>query len=175
MIRYCSNQGWPCEFNSLCFATGVQARSNSYYGVYTKPMLLSRFYCNGRESSLLDCSFDNPTSSCDQFDIAGVSCAGNVLYVVHTNIKLMVTFLTAPCTDGVNLLEYSGSLSSTSGGVVQMCVNQTRHLICDDGWDVFSASALCQTLGYSPYGTMPHSNYHSASTVLYCVCLCLDN
>ena len=39
-------------------------------------MLLSGFTCSGLENSLLDCSYTVPSSSCDQYDIAGVICEG---------------------------------------------------------------------------------------------------
>lgn len=86
------------------------------------------------------------------------------------NIDHQILFQTAPCTDGVKLLQYSGSLNSTSGGVVQLCVNQTRYLVCDDGWDFLSARILCQTLGYSPYGIIAYSEHSNfAPHCAFCV------
>ena len=60
-------------------------------------------------------------------------------------------------------MQSSGSLNNTSGGTIQLCVNQTRYLICDDGWDFFSASILCQSLGYSPYGIISCHGYPSTA------------
>ena len=57
--------------------TGAVARINSYYGVYERTMLLSGVYCSGSQSSVLDCNFNAPSSSCDKYNIAGVTCEGN--------------------------------------------------------------------------------------------------
>ena len=50
--------------------------SNSYFGVESGPMILSGFTCRGSETSLLDCGYTIPSTSCDQYDIAGVICEG---------------------------------------------------------------------------------------------------
>ena len=52
------------------------ARLNSYFGSDSGPMILSGFTCSGTESTLLDCGFTIPSSSCDQYDVAGVFCEG---------------------------------------------------------------------------------------------------
>lgn len=57
--------------------TGVVTRYNSYFGAYERAMLLSSVYCSGSQSSLLDCNVNTPSSSCDKYDIAGVTCEGN--------------------------------------------------------------------------------------------------
>ena len=74
-------------FGYFAFDTGYIARSNSYYGVYDKPVLLSNLYCYGSESSLLDCNFRVPSSSCDRYDIAGVRCAGKVVCCVDMHLQ----------------------------------------------------------------------------------------
>ena len=53
----------------------------------------------------------------------------------------------------MRLLQYSGSLNATSGGVVQLCFDDKKYLVCDNGWDFTDAKVLCQSVGYSPYGT----------------------
>ena len=55
--------------------------------------------------------------------------------------------------ESVRLLQYSGILNATSGGVVQLCFDNKKFLLCDYGWDFVDARVLCQSLGYSPYGT----------------------
>ena len=45
--------------------------------VYERIMLLSNASCNGSQSSLLDCSFNTPSSFCDKCDIAGMTCEGH--------------------------------------------------------------------------------------------------
>ena len=49
-----------------------------------------------------------------------------------------------------------GSLSST-GGIVQVCVNQQFVYICADGWDSREADVVCRSQGYEVpfYGTYP--------------------
>ena len=59
------------------FPLGITTRLNSYFGIESGPMLLSNFTCYGAESSLLDCTYSIPFSSCDRYDIAGVTCEGN--------------------------------------------------------------------------------------------------
>ena len=66
----------PC-FNLSVYFTGAVARFNSYFGSYERAMLLSYVSCSGSQSSLLDCSSSIPSSSCDKYDIAGVTCEGN--------------------------------------------------------------------------------------------------
>ena len=56
---------------------GAIARSNSLFGVSDdKPMSLSSLSCSGSESSLLNCRYSAPSTSCDKYDIAGVVCEG---------------------------------------------------------------------------------------------------
>ena len=61
----------------ICFPLGVTTRFNSYFGTESGPVLLSNVLCYGAESSLLDCTYSIPFSSCDSYDIAGVTCEGN--------------------------------------------------------------------------------------------------
>ena len=50
-------------------------------------MLLSGFYCTGSESTLLDCEFTIPSSSCDQYDVAGVFCEGlPAIIIVYSSL-----------------------------------------------------------------------------------------
>ena len=56
---------------------GVIARLNSPFGVVDdKPMSLSSVGCSGSETSLLNCRYSAPSSTCDKYDIAGVVCEG---------------------------------------------------------------------------------------------------
>ena len=49
-----------------------------------------------------------------------------------------------------------GGLGST-GGIVQVCVNQQYVYICADGWDMREADVVCRSQGYQApyYGTYP--------------------
>jgi len=37
-------------------------------------------------------------------------------------------------------------------GTVDVCVNDTFNVICDDTWNMEDASVVCRQLGFSPYG-----------------------
>ena len=72
---------------------------------------------------------------------------------VHISRKIFL-FDSGPCTNGsVTLLQDSGSLNATSGGVVRLCFDNKPFLVCDNGWDFADSRVLCQSVGYSPYGT----------------------
>ena len=73
----------------------------------------------------------------------------------HFYIKCFIhCVLAAPCLEGVMELRtlFDGGLSSTTSGLVSICVNGVRSLICDSNWDFISARIVCESLGYSPYG-----------------------
>ena len=55
-----------------------------------------------------------------------------------------------------------------SGGVVQICVNDTKYLICNSGWDYRDSSVICQYLGYSPMGINQH-HFKFTSNFKFCV------
>ena len=66
---------WPWVF--FLHMVVVTARVNSAFGVSDdKPMSLSSLSCYGSETSLLNCRYSAPSSSCDKYDIAGVVCEG---------------------------------------------------------------------------------------------------
>ena len=62
---------------------------------------------------------------------------------------------TEPCIDDtVELLEPNGLVSNGGYGVVSVCVNQTRTVLCDNSWDSLDAKVVCQQLGFSEYGLL---------------------
>ena len=77
-----------------------------------------------------------------------------ITYLISFSPKTYTTFLhLVPCSDGdVQLLQPSNGPSSAFGGVVQICVNDTKYLVCDNGWDYRDSSVFCQYIGYSPNG-----------------------
>ena len=80
-------------------------------------------------------------------------------------------YLVAPCTIGsVDLIQYSGSVTTSTSGAVSVCFNSgssssnNYHLICDYGWDFTDAKVACVAAGYSPYGAVAlHSMYLSST------------
>ena len=69
-----------------------------------------------------------------------------------------VVYHTEPCINGmVELLESNGLVSSGGYGVVSVCVNQTRTVLCDNSWDSLDAKVVCQQLGFSEYGPLQRS------------------
>lgn len=55
---------------------GATAQYNAIFGFGSGPVLMSGLQCGGSESSLLECTSTIPSSSCDHFDDAGVTCQG---------------------------------------------------------------------------------------------------
>ena len=72
---------------------GAVAYRNAWFGIGGGPILLSGLICSGSEHSLLDCYSSIPSSSCDHFDDAGVSCSSkkNNAYLFKFLIKYNVT------------------------------------------------------------------------------------
>ena len=77
-----------------------------------------------------------------------------IAYVISFATYSYATFLClAPCSEKKTwLLQPLYGPSIASGGVVQFCLNNTKYLVCDYGWDYRDSSVLCQYLGYSPNG-----------------------
>ena len=68
----------------------------------------------------------------------------------------------------MQLVTSSGSISSTSSGVVRLCNNDGHYiLVCDEGWDYVDASVACKSAGYSPYGAARFHNEQTQSTAGY--------
>ena len=61
---------------------GVTARINAYFGQLqgSGSIHMSNVGCTGMESTLLDCSYSTPGSSCDHYDDVGVTCWQSVQY-----------------------------------------------------------------------------------------------
>lgn len=41
-------------------------------------------------------------------------------------------------------------------GRMEVCIDDTFNVICDDTWNIKSASVVCRQLGFSPYGKFVH-------------------
>ena len=73
---------------------------------------------------------------------------------------MFIIFLsTSVCYEGVvrlvNQIYSSVDGLSSTGGIVQVCVNQQFGYICADGWDDREANVVCSSQGYQTpyYGT----------------------
>ena len=63
----------------LLFCAGALATRNATYGAGTGAILLDDVFCNGSESSLLDCPHNGVgVHNCAHYKDAGVRCPGNV-------------------------------------------------------------------------------------------------
>ena len=63
----------------LCFKGALPYTNANKFGQGTGPILMSRVGCSGKESKLLDCSYQQfPYSSCTHYYDAGVKCEGEV-------------------------------------------------------------------------------------------------
>ena len=59
----------------MCIVTaGSVRRTNAYYGAGTGPIYMDNVGCNGRESSLFDCSLDANAAEDNHNEDAGVFC-----------------------------------------------------------------------------------------------------
>ena len=83
-------------------------------------------------------------------------------------------YLVAPCTIGsVDLIQSSGSVTTSTSGAVRVCfdsgssTNSDHQLICDYGWDFDDARVACMAAGYSPYGAVALHNLYISSTAGY--------
>ena len=59
-----------------------------------------------------------------------------------------------PCSDGqVQFGEYESGNDENGDyffeGRVEVCINETYGVICDDGWDEQDAAVACSSMGYS--------------------------
>ena len=52
----------------------------------------------------------------------------------------------------MDLITSSGTLSSTASGIVHVCLNGTKGIVCDYDWGFPDAFVACRAAGYSPYG-----------------------
>ena len=97
----------------------------------------------------------------------------HVMYLIGFATKgLCKTLLClVPCSEEeIKLLQPLYGSYIPSGGVVQICVNNTKYLVCDSGWDYRDSSVICQNLGYSPTG-MNQCHYKLSSNFsIYVLC-----
>ena len=71
------------NYNRIYFIIGAVAYSNAAFGAGIGTSLLSSVNCNGSESSLLECSYNN--NGCSHTNDAGVRCQGNYC-AIHLKI-----------------------------------------------------------------------------------------
>lgn len=100
--------------------------SNAAFGWGFGNMSLSNFNCNGSESLLASCPFDEETTGCDHNIEAGVSCSS------------------ACATGDMRLVGGAGR----GQGRVEVCYNGSYGTICDDDWDALDAVVVCSFLGF---------------------------
>ena len=96
------------------------------------------------------------------------------MYNVHLLMICKMLYLVASCTFGsVDLIQSSGSVSTSSSGIVRGCfdsssnTSNSHRLICDYGWDFDDARVACMAAGYSPYGAVALHNQYISSTAGY--------
>ena len=76
----------------VCFSTdfaGAIPQYNARFGFGSGPIVMSGLLCGGSESSLTECTSSIPSSYCDHFYDAGVTCQG---LDVNTQLQYAPTY-----------------------------------------------------------------------------------
>ena len=96
-------------------------------------------------------------------------CGGQIEYSRHMVYNLpsyiILYLVRPPCYDGQVQLGEERSGNDENGdlfyeGRVEVCINETFGVICDDGWDEQDAAVACNSMGRSP-------QYYSKLLYLY--------
>ncbi len=58
--------------------TGATQQSFAHFGQGNGEIVLDDVMCDGSESELLDCKYDDITVDCSHFEDAGVTCAESI-------------------------------------------------------------------------------------------------
>ena len=119
-----------CYTSCVMYYLGAQARTLSFYGVGSGPILLDDVQCTGDEQSLVNCTY-NPSHNCAHFEDAGVVCG--VPECNETDIRLV---------GGNDNME----------GRVEVCLGGVWGTVCDDLWGTSDARVTCRQLGLPDAG-----------------------
>ena len=147
LIVYCM-----CGFMNVLLFIGFTYKSNSYFGIGYKPIIVYDSRCSTGSVNFNSCYLNwIPSSYCNNYHEAGVIC--ECAYLFPFPIVIITLFLIAnTCTNGQVRLKDS---DSQHRGNVQVCINGTWGEVCGQGnskVDNNFASVVCSELGYSFYG-----------------------
>ncbi|XP_062577315.1 deleted in malignant brain tumors 1 protein-like [Saccostrea cucullata] len=100
-------------------------------------MQMLRVYCNGRETSFLECQLSVvQSSSCIDDGYAGVVC----YQALNDSVRIV-------------------NGSSPDEGQVEVYINDHWQSVCDIGWDKREAEVVCKSIGYSGGVPAPSSTF----------------
>ncbi|XP_062579143.1 deleted in malignant brain tumors 1 protein-like, partial [Saccostrea cucullata] len=135
------NSGWDKnEAGVVCrnlkYSRGLPA-SLSKFGQVNGQMQMLRVYCNGRETSFLECQLSVvQSSSCIDDGYAGVVC----YQALNDSVRIV-------------------NGSSPDEGQVEVYINDHWQSVCDIGWDKREAEVVCKSIGYSGGVPAPSSTF----------------
>ena len=105
---------------------------------------------------------DDMSCDCHAITCDGMSCACDCHVITCDDmvchvIVMWSSILCAPAVPMMCSMEGGVQLDGSSAlfeneGVVQACIGQEWHTICDDGWGEEEAMVVCTQLGYAPSG-----------------------
>ena len=122
--------------NRYHFTEGI-ARGSAYFGRGDGPIYFDNVECTGTETQLSQCIHNGVgVHNCGHYEDAGVIC---ILPCKQANETIVI---------GTN------TIAPAVTGIVQVCYNATRSIVCGTLWTYSDARVVCRSLGYSSYGKL---------------------
>ncbi|KAJ8027049.1 Deleted in malignant brain tumors 1 protein [Holothuria leucospilota] len=134
----------------LGFKNAIAALKREFFGQGSGPIWIVDVFCEGHETSLLQCNYKHGGSDCDHIYVAGVVCTGSCLFykVSYTSTGGKVLKFTSAGTgnkiDKVRLVDGS----SNSSGRIEVLFDGEWGTVCQEEWTLADANVVCKQLGY---------------------------
>uniref|UniRef100_A0A1X7U1B7 Deleted in malignant brain tumors 1 protein n=1 Tax=Amphimedon queenslandica TaxID=400682 RepID=A0A1X7U1B7_AMPQE len=159
-----------CRQLGLPFS-GAVAYGSAYFGLGSGAIILDDMQCIGNESSLFNCTY-NPNHNCIHFEDAGVLCQAATCNSSVDSVRLVnglndtedagVTCGIQPSCNHGDIRLVGGS--NDNEGRVEVCINGVWGTVCDDIWDSYDATVVCNQLGINGLATARTNAYFGAGT-----------
>ncbi len=106
------------------------AVGTGYYGISSGPVALSSVFCQGFESSVVDCRFSVLTTGLEHHQDVGVKCTPPPPLCLDGDVRLV---------DG----------PYPHWGRVEVCLSEVWGTVTDNFWSYNDGTVVCRQLGYS--------------------------